>query len=141
MEISRSKRGNSLTKARWHKEPVILASQKIAVADKSLLAFSLLISEDFWHFLIFPTIALISAHLSEGTKTQRSPRKERETQKSLLVSKEKVDKDRCVFKSRNAKSQVFRKKSQKNHRRSKSLKNSGIKNFGAWNKNAAFSRL
>ena len=58
----------------------------------SLLTFSLLISEDLWLFLIFPAIAVFSAHLSEGAKTLRSLRKERKTQKSSLISKEKVNK-------------------------------------------------
>ena len=35
----------------------------------TLLAFSLLVSEDFWPFLIFPAIAIFSAHLSEGIKS------------------------------------------------------------------------
>ena len=40
-------------------------------------------------FLIFPAVAVLSAHLLEGTKLS----KERKTQKSTLIIKEKVDKE------------------------------------------------
>ena len=58
-----------------------------------MLAFSLLTIEDFCFFLIFPAIAVFSAHLSEGIKTLQSMRKERKTQKPSLISKEKVNKE------------------------------------------------
>ena len=57
----------------------------------SLLAFFLLISEDFCFFLILLAIAVFSAHLSEGLKTLRSLRKESKTQKSSRGTKEKVN--------------------------------------------------
>ena len=41
---------------------------------------------------LFLAIAVFSACLSEGIKTQRSLRKERKTQKPSLISKEKVNK-------------------------------------------------
>ena len=40
----------------------------------SLLSVSLLISEEFWRFLISPAITVFSAHLPEGIKTPRSQR-------------------------------------------------------------------
>ena len=43
-------------------------------------------------FLLFPTIAVFSAHSLEGAKTLRSLGKGRKTQKSSPISKEKVDK-------------------------------------------------
>ena len=43
-------------------------------------------------FLIVPAVAAFLAHLLEGTKTLRSLRKDRNTQKSSLISKEKVNK-------------------------------------------------
>ena len=55
---------------------------------RALLSLSLLISEDLCLSLDFPAIAVLSAHLSEGTKTLRSLRKERKTQKSSLISKQ-----------------------------------------------------
>ena len=42
-------------------------------------------------FLIFPAIAVLSAHWEEGTETLRSLRKERKSQKSSLISEEKVN--------------------------------------------------
>ena len=44
-------------------------------------------------FLIFPAIAVLSAHLLKGIKALRSLRKERKNQKSSLICKEKVNKD------------------------------------------------
>ena len=41
--------------------------------------------------LIFAAIAVFSAHMSEGLDTLRSLRKERKTQKSSLMSKDKVN--------------------------------------------------
>ena len=46
-------------------------------------------------FLILTAIAVFSAHLLEGIKTLRSLRKESITQKSSLISKEKVNKEVC----------------------------------------------
>ena len=64
-------------------------SLEVRVFKVSLLNFSLRVSEDF---LIFQAIAVLSEHLSEGTNTQRLVRRERKTQQSSLISKEKVSK-------------------------------------------------
>ena len=56
----------------------------------SLVAFQL---ARIWGFSsLFPPIAVFSAHLSEVIKGLRSLRKKRKTQKSSLLSKEKVNK-------------------------------------------------
>ena len=62
--------------------------------DSTLLTFSLLISEDFWLFLDFPSDRSIFSTVVGGRKTLRSLRKERKTQKSSLTSREKVHKVR-----------------------------------------------
>ena len=44
------------------------ALQNAKKGGRTLLTFSLLISEDFWHIPDFPAIAVFSAHLVEGIK-------------------------------------------------------------------------
>ena len=60
----------------------------------SLLTFSLLTTEDFWLFpdYFWRSQYFHSAHLWEDIKPLRSLRKESKTQKSSLITKEKVNK-------------------------------------------------
>ena len=72
----------------------------LSTLHTTFLIFSLLISEDFWVFLSFPSDRSIFSTFVGRIKTLRSLRKERRTQKSSLISKEKVNKVTCYRRSK-----------------------------------------
>ena len=66
------------------------------IGDHNLVNLFLTNYWGFLAFLIFQAIAVFSAHLLEGVKRLLALRKSRKTQKSSLISKEKVNKERLT---------------------------------------------